>query len=361
LGDFAGRPDTQGTIKSKVALEAMKKMDYDALVLGEREIALGDDFVFKQIKKGGVPLVDTNVEYNGRDVGKRKIIIKRGGLKIGILGLTLDQTRAGQEAWTIEDPFEAVKEVLPDLRKKVDIVILLSHIGYRQSVALAEDKDIDGIDVVLVGHGGRRVKTPQSIGNAIMAEAGSQGKYVGRVDLTYDREEKKITDFSGKLIPLDSKVADDEKMQKLYSSYQEQVKDLVKKEAKGRKETTGTQPSNYMGAVWCRSCHTDIYKAWNGTPHAKAFFTLREKGEEYNPECVGCHTTGYGKGGFLTANETPTFINVQCEACHGSASKHVADKGKTPLRKMEAAVCLRCHTPERDENFDYNGKKALVH
>ena len=359
MGDFSGKPDVQGRIKSEVALEAMNAMDYDALVIGEREMGLGGDFVLKKIKKSGIPLVETNITYEGKRVGKRELIIKRGGIKIGLLGVTLDQTRVGQEGWDVRDPFEAVEEALPRLREKVDIVILMSHIGYRQSVALAEQ--FEGIDVVLVGHQGRRVKTPLMVGGSIMTQAGDKGKYLGRLDPSYDREEGKIVDFSGELISLAPSIADEEEMAELYADYQAKVKDFVKDEAKVKKVRNETKPSGYMGAVWCRSCHAEIYEKWNETPHAKAFLSLKREGEDYNPECVGCHTTGFKEGGFVTIDETPNYRNVQCEACHGPSSRHVANKGKSPLRSQSASICRKCHTGDRGEGFNYQDMKGSVH
>ncbi len=359
LGDFAGKPTDQGRVKSSVSLDAMKKMHYDALVLGERELALGDEFVLKTMKKSGIPIVDTNMKYNGKQFGRKDLIIKRGGIKIGIEGVTLDQLRVGQEEWTVQDPFEALAEAIPRLRKKVDLVVVMSHLGYRQSVALAESQE--GIDVVVVGHQGRRVKTPVSVGGAIMAQSGDKSKYLGRIDLTFDRKAGEIVEFSGELVPLDAKVADDEEMARLYSDYQSTVKEMVKNDVDARRGQLKGSEAGYMGAVWCRSCHAEIYEKWNATGHARAFLTLKKEGEEYNPECVKCHTTGYQKGGFVTIDETPNFNNVQCEQCHGPASRHIADKGKAPLQAGNVFVCITCHTGERGEGFDYEVMKGLVH
>jgi len=334
-------------------------MKYDALALGEREMALGDDFVLKEMPKSGIPVVATNLDYEGKPAADPEFIIEREGIKIGVLGLTIDMTKIGQENWLIRDPFEAVKEALPRLRERVDLIVLLSHLGYRQSVALSDN--FQGIDVILVGHQGQRVKTPIAVGGSILTQSGDKGKYLGRLDITFDRKERKVVDFKGELIALDPKIPDDEEMAKLYAEYQEKVKGMVKGEIEGRKGEDGVKTTEYMGAAWCRSCHAEQYKEWSNTPHAEAYFTLRRDGEEYNPECVGCHTTGYRKGGFVTVEETPTLVNVQCEACHGPSSTHVADKGKSPLVAQSSPVCQACHTGERGEGFVYEEMKGLVH
>jgi hypothetical protein len=361
LGDFSGRPNEQGLIKADVALKAMKAMGYDALVIGDREVALGNEFVFTNLIKNGIPVVETNLKYNGDRVGKRELIIERGGIKIGLLGVTINQLQAGQEGWDIQDPFDAVEEVLPGLREKADIVVLLSHLGYRQSIALAEH--FEGIDVVLIGHRGRRIRTPLMIGGSIMTQSGDKGQYLGRLDISYDKDQDKVVDFSGELVSLDTTIVDDEEMAKLYAEYQVKVKDMVKNDIKNRKGKGKNifEGPGYLSSVWCRSCHAEIYESWNETPHAVAFLTLKNGGEEYNPECVGCHTTGYMDGGFMTIDESPAFRNVQCEACHGPSSQHVRDKGKSPMHEQNASVCQKCHTGDRGEGFDYEKMKDLVH
>lgn len=337
----------------------MKAMKYDAMVVGEVEMGLGNEFVLEKMKDSGIPIVESNMKYKGKNVGKQRITLKKGDIKIGLLGITLDQKRVGQEEWTIQDPFETVAEEVREIRDKVDLVILMSHIGYRQSVALAEH--VDGIDVVLVGHQGRRVKTPIKVGGSILTQSGDKGKYLGRLDLSFDRGEKRIVEFTGELISLAPDIPDDEEMAALYEEYQTKVKDMVKSEIKVRKMEQEQKASDYMGAIWCRSCHAEIYEQWNETPHAQAFLTLNRDGEEYNPECVGCHSTGFNNGGFITIDETPTFRNVQCEACHGPSSRHIASKGNSPLLAQNEAVCQKCHTGDRGEGFSYPDMKDRVH
>ncbi len=360
LGDFCGGTDAQGRIKSEVSVEAIKKMGYDAIVLGEREMTLGEDFVFGDIEKSGIPVVSNNLQFEGKLFGEQGFIIKKGGIRIGFLGVTLDQQRVGQEEWSIREPVEAVKEALPGLKEKADIVILMSHIGYRQTVALVEH--LEGIDIALIGHEGRRLQTPRTIGSTILVQSGSKGKYLGRLDLVYDPDACEIVSYSGELISLAPEIEDDGEMAQLYSEYQERIKDMVKDNVQERSsEVRASRTTGYLGAVWCRSCHSEIFKSWNSTPHADAFVTLKKKGEEYNPECVACHTTGYGQGGFTTLTETPEFRNVQCEACHGVSSKHVADKGESPMLAQNSSICQKCHTGEFGEGFDYETMKSKVH
>lgn len=92
----------------------------------------------------------------------------------------------------------------------------------------------------------------------------------------------------------------------------------------------------------CSTCHADTHKSWQSVKHAKAFELLVNVGEEKNEKCLPCHTTGYGKGGFVDVATTPYLEAVTCEACHGPGSEHNGDKTKIN-RVPSAAVCSGCH------------------
>jgi hypothetical protein len=48
--------------------------------------------------------------------------------------------------------------------------------------------------------------------------------------------------------------------------------------------------SKYVGAETCKTCHEEIYNAWEKTPHWKT--TLDKKGGPSHQGCEGCHGPG---------------------------------------------------------------------
>jgi len=92
----------------------------------------------------------------------------------------------------------------------------------------------------------------------------------------------------------------------------------------------------YIGIENCKVCHMPHFNSWKTTRMSKAFELLKpgvrtkakhdvglDPDRDYTkmPECVHCHTTGYGKpGGFISIEKTPEMVNVQCEMCHGPGS-----------------------------------------
>lgn len=98
----------------------------------------------------------------------------------------------------------------------------------------------------------------------------------------------------------------------------------------------------YGGVDNCKMCHSDIYNPWSKTAHARGFELLVNVGEEKNAKCLPCHTTGYGKGGYVDEATTPGLKGTTCEACHGPGASHNADKTKI-IRKPPAGTCEACH------------------
>ncbi|HOJ59757.1 MAG TPA: multiheme c-type cytochrome [bacterium] len=138
----------------------------------------------------------------------------------------------------------------------------------------------------------------------------------------------------------------------------------------------------YAGAMACAPCHQSetkgfVYSQWRLSPHAEAYAVLgtprgfeiaREKGIESHPqespECLRCHTTGYGEApGYFLESFDPA-LGVQCESCHGPGSEYMAEavmldpvaSQQAGLWKVTRETCLRCHDP----NFDYENKVKLI-
>jgi hypothetical protein len=111
--------------------------------------------------------------------------------------------------------------------------------------------------------------------------------------------------------------------------------------------------ATYIGGDKCKLCHFNDYRSWQHSKHANNFEVLQGD-EKQNPDCLKCHTTGYGEpGGFVSLEETPKLINVQCESCHGpgsahaEAAKNVPDDGQwdTKINKVPQNTCVKCHNP----------------
>jgi hypothetical protein len=107
--------------------------------------------------------------------------------------------------------------------------------------------------------------------------------------------------------------------------------------------------ATYIGVDKCKNCHAKEYKDYEARKFSKAWNVLVMRGKDKDPECLKCHATGYGQGGFVSEEATPHLKYKQCEACHGPGSLHAANPGDKATHEgmrsyvREHDVCIACH------------------
>lgn len=133
-------------------------------------------------------------------------------------------------------------------------------------------------------------------------------------------------------------------------------------EERDRRARTLFTPGRFVGSQACASCHPGQHDVWSRSAHARAFDTLRNRGEASRGECQACHTTGYEKeGGYPSGGSQ--LEHVGCESCHGPGERHVADDPPRPNTILALAdkcdscvllqICGSCHDPANDPGFEF--------
>jgi hypothetical protein len=115
-------------------------------------------------------------------------------------------------------------------------------------------------------------------------------------------------------------------------------------------EEVGPHQPAYVGAKKCKVCHTDIFDSWTQIGHARALSALR--GEDAgDANCLVCHTTGFGAGGYGAEAGIVDLGGVQCEACHGPGSLYSFSSimlkpevsARAGLLPVDSLTCVGCH------------------
>lgn len=112
----------------------------------------------------------------------------------------------------------------------------------------------------------------------------------------------------------------------------------------------------YVGEAVCAACHPAAAAAWTSTRHAVAWAALEQAVASARLDCVGCHSTGYLHPGGYGTPDAPPLTGVQCEACHGPGSSHVAAGGRGGVYgelPASQAACVACHTWNTAPDFRY--------
>lgn len=220
-----GRLETEGTggMANRAVLEAT---GYQVVTLGNNELLT---FPRESLDRlyAGVPfsVVGTNIETvrGERPNWLKKWAVKEmEGVRIGFLGATVPYpVFYEQMGWRLSDPLSALSEWVPRLRKEVDVLVLLSHLGLPQDRRLA--LEVPGIDLILGGHTHHLLEVPEQVGNTFIAAAGKYGQHVGHVTLKWDDEKGCIAGGTGRVRPVED-IDDAEEITRRIDLYRQEGK-----------------------------------------------------------------------------------------------------------------------------------------
>lgn len=202
-GDFSQGSPYYTLYKGDVEVGLMNLMRYDAATIGNHEFDFGVENMARLFKKADFPVVCANYDFTGtalEGVVKPYVVLKRGGLKIGVFGLSpeLDGLVLAESCAGVKynDPVKAANDVAKTLKEKekCDMVICLSHLGW--DIAGFDDTELmpklRNVDIVLGGHSHTYFKDMEYVkdldGREIPNDQnGKHGIYVGRIVVDFDR------------------------------------------------------------------------------------------------------------------------------------------------------------------------------
>lgn len=357
-GDFFGAELDFGPEKAEITIKSMVLMDYDAVVIGEKDLGFGLDFILDKSAEYGLPVIVSNLRYaatNELVFPPHKITVLSSGLKVGLIGVMHPRLKLPPQvipgSILIDDPAEAVKTEIEALRGNVDIIVLLAHADQRGAQNLA--REFPEIDVVVHGHQGRPTRKAQKQGRAYVMQTTRQGQYMG-VAFAVLNEDRKIRSLATQFERLSDKFSEDEAVVKIFKSYGMSV--FAKEKADlppAIYEAQDGVKNPFPGSESCKDCHLVEFEQWLTTKHAGAFETLIGESRQTDRDCVPCHTTGfYKRGGFENLEKTPHLTGVGCESCHGNGHDHGVNPETATATKPET-TCRGCHTDEWTPDFDF--------
>lgn len=213
--------------KGKVAAEMMNALGYDAMTVGNHEFDDGPEVLRGFMDAVEFPILLSNADVSKEpqlaDVLKPSIVIERGGEKIGLIGLTpedTDELASPGPNVTFSNPVDAVKSEIEKLTTEgVNKIIVLSHSGYGTDLDLASK--VSGIDVIVGGHSNTllsntsdRAKGPYPTwveapdGNkTAIVQAYAYGKFLGELNVTFD-DNGVVTQAVGEPVIVDGQFAE---------------------------------------------------------------------------------------------------------------------------------------------------------
>lgn len=193
-GDFSQGSSYFTLLGGDLEVEIMNAMGYDVSALGNHEFDNGISDLARRCRMAEYEIVCANYDFSGSELEncvKPYTIVKRGGRKIGIIGLLTDVTEVVDkdiaESMKYIDPAAVTNCYAGRLRSKgCDLVIVLSHLGYDEDVALA--KTVMNVDMIIGGHSHTFLEAPTVVNDAVgrpvnVVTDGCWGLYVGHIVL----------------------------------------------------------------------------------------------------------------------------------------------------------------------------------
>jgi len=189
----------------ELEIKLMSEMKYDAATMGNHDFDNGLEGFYKQLPHANFPIICSNYDFSNTLLNKSTQpykIFKKQGIKIGVFGIGIklkglvgDRNYAETQ---FLDPVETANKTASLLKNdlKCDLVICLSHLGYRYESNRDSDQVLArktrNIDLIIGGHTHTFLDQPEDIRNldgniTTINQVGFAGINLGRLDYYFER------------------------------------------------------------------------------------------------------------------------------------------------------------------------------
>lgn len=189
----------------ELEMKLMTAMGYDAATMGNHDFDNGLEGFHKQLPHAGFPILCSNYDFSNtilKGATQPYKLFKKQGLKIGVFGIGIELKGLVEEKNYGEtlfyDPVAKANETADLLKQdlKCDLVICLSHLGYKYTSAKVSDqvlaKNNRNIDLIIGGHTHTFMEQPEDLVNlsgrtTTINQVGFAGINLGRIDYYFER------------------------------------------------------------------------------------------------------------------------------------------------------------------------------
>src|SRR6266540_4433164 len=217
VGDVYQGTDVSLRNKGALMIDLFNHLKYDAWVVGNHEFDWGMECFERALQLSNMPVLAANMLLEGKLAGEfpdtkhpfakiRPFILKElAGIKVAIIGVTTP----GMPFWLWPDftrgldfrhPVEPVRRAIATAKRAgADAMVLTGHMGLKTrtggddfaNTVMALTSEFPGIEVFIAGHTHQDI--PSRLTNGVLfTQADHFGIHVGRIDLLFDRNSKKL-------------------------------------------------------------------------------------------------------------------------------------------------------------------------
>jgi len=217
VGDVYQGTDVSLRNKGELMIDLFNHLRYDAWIVGNHEFDWGIETFLSALQRSTMPVLAANTLLNGKPAGAssesehpfakiQPLIIKEiAGIKLAIIGVT----PPGMPFWLgpeftrgieFQNPVEPVRRAMAKVKDEgADAIVLSGHMGLKMrtggddfaNTVMALTSEFPETAVFVAGHTHQAIPSRLTNG-ALFTQADHFGIHVGRVDLLFDRNSKKL-------------------------------------------------------------------------------------------------------------------------------------------------------------------------
>jgi 5'-nucleotidase / UDP-sugar diphosphatase len=217
VGDVYQGTDVSLRNKGELMIDLFNHLKYDAWVIGNHEFDWGVEPFANALQKSVMPVLGANTTLDGKTAGLssnsqhsfgkvQPFIIKEiAGIKVAIIGVTTP----GMSFWLpceftvgidFQHPVEPVRRAIATANSEgADAIVLTGHMGLKPrtggddfaNTVMALTSEFPDVAAFIAGHTHQAI--PSRLTNRVLfTQADHFGIHVGRIDLLFDRNSKKM-------------------------------------------------------------------------------------------------------------------------------------------------------------------------
>lgn len=236
--DFQGSPISSIT-RGKSQINLLNLYNLNAFVLGNHEFDYGQYSLDSALLNVKFNYLSSNLYFKSRNrtFGKSYIIKKINKIKTGIIGvttpglMTLTVPKNVSDITILNTDSVIAVNIKKLKKKKCDLIVILSHCGVEYDRKIAEKFSKD-VDIIIGGHSHTAIFKPEIVKGVIICQAGSYGRWLGKLDLQVNLQKDTVVKHFGKLneTVMDSAIYDrsaQEKVENMLASIQGELNRVI--------------------------------------------------------------------------------------------------------------------------------------
>lgn len=217
------------TYKGAQMIEAWNAAKLDYATFGNHEFDFGPDVLRLRMSESRFKWIAANVidKRTQKPFGDAESFVIRefGGVKVGLFGLVLPETketsRAGPDIDFL-DPCETARRVVSELHERgAKVVVALTHMSMREDKAVARCVDVD---VIIGGH--EHTLLESAAGGTPIFKMTADARELGQIDLNISTSTGQLDSVDWKVIPVGAETKSDPQFLSLMSKYAPLLKKL---------------------------------------------------------------------------------------------------------------------------------------